>query len=275
MDYSVVVREMRGDVVLDYYLCEKVFGKLQGVEFRRDFFGRVHLPCGLYVRALVAFVHNEVDFFLGVRAFAPVRDHSHVNGIAAHEQLVVNDVFHDVAGVNLAESEPGVAQADVRKIIFVRVVEIMLAFDIEAFCLAYQESVLAAFDVVAHGVRAELFSFHGFERVRDIERIRQRADERAERIQYVLENVNPLQFVALQNVLYVHLVKEARKVLFELNFGFQVKKIRQPAVDHVAVEVVAPVASERFVVFGKAQGIDVNPRGASAEFCRDVFGKHF
>ena len=57
-------------------------------------------------------------------------NHAHVDGIATHAQLIVNDVLHDVSLLDLPETQTRVSQSDILEIVFLRTSDVFSALDV-------------------------------------------------------------------------------------------------------------------------------------------------
>ena len=68
------------------------------------------------------------------------------------DQLIENDVLHDVGHLLLAEADAGIPQADVLTVIFVRVIEIVFPLDIPALALSKKERVRQVIHIRFHSV---------------------------------------------------------------------------------------------------------------------------
>ena len=54
---------------------------------------------------------------------------THIHGITAADQLIIEDVFHQVCLLDLTKAQPRIAQADIRSIVLDGRIQIGLAFD--------------------------------------------------------------------------------------------------------------------------------------------------
>lgn len=68
-------------------------------------------------------------------------DDPDIDRAPADDQLVIDDVLHDMCQPLLAEADAGVAQADILTVIFVGIFEVGFAFHVVALAFAEQEGV--------------------------------------------------------------------------------------------------------------------------------------
>lgn len=97
----------------------------------------------------VCIIYNEVNFPLRIGAVGSISYNANINGISPTQKFVVDDVFHNVAGIILAVIQSGVTKANIRIVVFVRILEIGLSFHIVALRHGNKERV----DDVLHIVR--------------------------------------------------------------------------------------------------------------------------
>ena len=60
----------------------------------------------------------------------PFNDNADINGITAANQFIVDDIFHDVAGIILPVVQTGIAQSRVTIVIFIRILEVRFPLNI-------------------------------------------------------------------------------------------------------------------------------------------------
>ena len=139
-------------------------------------FRRAHGKGGLDIIASASGVGDEVDFQLlarhfPVRLFLPDLHHADVDGKAAIEQFVVDDVLHDVVFILLTEIQPGIAQTDILEIIFERSVDVGFPLDVVADRFIDQKSVFQIFAISGDDPFRERNTALGLKGVREFQRI--------------------------------------------------------------------------------------------------------
>lgn len=130
-----------------------------------------------------------------------VINNADVYGIPAPQKLVIDHILHNVSGVKLAAIQLCIPKADVRIIVFIRIVEISLSFDIVSLRQWNQERVDNMLHIIWNQRGIDIFVSYGGYGVRNIGGIGKRADLRNKKIQNVVQNILPLDAVALYNVL--------------------------------------------------------------------------
>lgn len=169
-----------------------------------QFFFRGHFIGRLNVILLAALVGDEVNFKLLQLAFTVDRlltlHNAYVDRIAAHFQLVEDDVLHNVVFFYLPEIEAGIAQPNVRHVIFERRFKVLFAFDIVALRAVEEEGVGEIAEVVLCRDVTYRLALDAFERVGNLFGIGERADGRTQEIDDRVHLVGILNVVALDYV---------------------------------------------------------------------------
>ena len=132
MEDSVVIIEIMRNIHADNNFFEKIFCQYQRCKFRGFFFICIHLEGRLDIDFFICIIYDEIDFSLHICTTGTVGHYTNINGIPSTQILVVDDVFHNVAGIVLAIIQSGIAKANICVIVFVRVLEIGLSFHIVA-----------------------------------------------------------------------------------------------------------------------------------------------
>ena len=87
-----------------------------------------HGKSRLDVVAFVRQIDHEIDFELRACFFSRnnmvVLDHAHIDIESPCREFVIKDIFHDMVFFLLTEVETGIAQTDVREIVFERRVDV-------------------------------------------------------------------------------------------------------------------------------------------------------
>ena len=123
-----------------------------------------------------ALIYDEVNFPLHIRTAGTVGHHTHINRISPAQKIVVEDVFHHVAGIVLAIIQSGIAETDICVVVFVRIVEIGLSFHIIALCHGSKERIDDVLHIVGNQCGVDLFVLHAGQRIGYIRGIRQGTD---------------------------------------------------------------------------------------------------
>lgn len=134
---AVLVVVAGGGVGGDEDFGESIVDAAEGTQLLFALFGGGESVGGLDVGAGAAEVADEIDLQLLALAHAALVAgvdgvDTHIHGDAAAAQLVINQIFHEVRFLKLAEVETGVAQAEVGEIVFGGGVDIPLAADVVA-----------------------------------------------------------------------------------------------------------------------------------------------
>ena len=138
-------------------LGKGVAGEGERFVFGGDLILRFHGVGGLDVHLFPALGRDEVDLpwrlhgIAGLVPFERVYDPD-IHGTPADDQLVIDDVLHDMRQFLLAEADAGVAQADVLTVVLVGVFKVGLALHVVALALAEQKGVLQVLHIRGDGV---------------------------------------------------------------------------------------------------------------------------
>ena len=90
---------------------------------------------------------------------------AYINMIASNPQFVVDDVLHKVVFLHLPEAQPGVAKADILKVVFCRGANIPLPLDVIARRFADEKGIHQEVNIVFDRLVAERLVFDAFERL--------------------------------------------------------------------------------------------------------------
>ena len=121
-------------------------------------------------------IHANDDFFEKVCTAGTIRYNTNINGIASAQKFVVDDVFHNVAGIVLTIVQSGITEADICIIVFVWIFEIGLSFHIIALCHGNEERIDDVLHIVGNQSGVDLFVLHTGQCIGYIRRIGQRTD---------------------------------------------------------------------------------------------------
>ena len=148
----------------DNNLWKGIAGESQGLVLSSNLFIRLHGISRLNVNFLASFGSDAIDFprnlhgIAGLALLKTVYD-SDIDSAPADDQLIIDNILHDVCQFLLAETDAGVAQAGVLTVVFVGVLKIRLALHIIAFAFTEQEGIFQVLhvggdSVLRHAVRA-------------------------------------------------------------------------------------------------------------------------
>ena len=241
-----------------------------------------NLPDGLDINAFRITVDHEVNFVLSLFAlavfvFSARFDYADIDGIAAPDQLVVNDVLHQVGRLVLAKVHLDVAQSGILSIVFDGKIKVVLPLDIVS-CSFFDEKGVAEMIKVfgcRDGVRRKLCSTG--DGVRQFRRIREASDIAHHDVEKRVHKRFVPDFVAFLDVAQIDSLAEvAQVVAFRAFVGFQ-DAVGQPAVHQIFAKNGFEVG-DRFAKreeFGHRKGEDANLLAASAKSRCHVARQHF
>ena len=75
-----------------------------------------------------------------------------IDRISAAQQLIIDDVLHNMSFFLLTEIQSGIAKPDINAVVFVRVRKILLSFDIVSLRFGKQERFGQMLDILSDGV---------------------------------------------------------------------------------------------------------------------------
>ena len=195
-------------------LGKGVAGEGERFVFGGDLILRFHGVGGLDVHLFPALGRDEVDLpwrlhgIAGLVPFERVYDPD-IHGTPADDQLVIDDVLHDVRQLLLAEADAGIAQTNILAVVFVGVFEVRLSLHVVALALAEQECILQVLHVSSNGVLCHaVFAIELLQRVDGIGNIggiSQGTHRGAEQIQDDGEDILALDLFAIYDVLDINL----------------------------------------------------------------------
>ena len=102
--------------------------------------------------------------------------YTHIRRISPSYEFVEYDIFHKMSGILLPKIELCIPKSEVHGVIFLRIAEIFLAFDVIAFCMMHQERVFNVIDVCLYGVVRCSPLHECRRRVCKVMRVRERTD---------------------------------------------------------------------------------------------------
>ena len=147
VENAVLIIEIMGNVHPDDDFLKEVTGELQRIQFSGFFLLRAHLEGGLDIEFSVSVVDDEINLFLDIASVSAVYHNAHIYAISPADQVIVDDVFHNVTGIILPIIEPGISETDVGVVILVGIVEVGLAFDIISLSHADQKCINGMADI--------------------------------------------------------------------------------------------------------------------------------
>lgn len=86
-------------------------------------------------------IDDKINLFLDITAIPAVHHNSHIYAVTPADQIIVDDVFRDMAGIVLPVIEPGIPQTNIRVVVYIGIIEIGLALDIIPLTPADQECI--------------------------------------------------------------------------------------------------------------------------------------
>ena len=107
----------------------------------------------------------------------------------------------------LAEADAGIAKSKVFAVIFAGRIKVGFSLHIIALALRKQESVLQMPNIGADCICRDGSLLPGAQSIRNLSRICQRAHGGTKQIDYLLQNIGPLNFFPLCNILDINLGK--------------------------------------------------------------------
>ena len=197
------------------------------------------VPCGLDVKAHVAFVYDEIHFVaLAATLAVDGCEHLHdtdVNRIVAPDEFVVDGILHEMRVFVLPEVEPRVADAGIDGIVFGRVVEVAVSAQIEEPCILEEKGRFKIIEVFANCrfVAGNLAS--GVYCIAEPRGIGKAADVAHGRVGYDFKQGVVLEVVSLDDVAKVDGSVEIVKIAPLLGFGFKEGTFGEPAESEVGV----------------------------------------
>ena len=111
---------------------------------------------GLDIYLFVPLIDDEIDFLLHILPFPPISDNSHINGIPLYDQLIIKDIFHDMARIKLPEVDTCITKTDIRVIILVRILKVMFPLHIPTLCFTDQKCVFQISQIIRDSVYADI-----------------------------------------------------------------------------------------------------------------------
>lgn len=122
MENPIFVIEIMGNIHPYDYFFEEVTGQLQGIQFSGFLLLAVHLEGRLNIQPAVPLIYNKIDFLLDIASVSPVNHNAYIHIVSPADQIIVDNVFHNMAGIVLPVIQAGIAQANVCVVILVGVV---------------------------------------------------------------------------------------------------------------------------------------------------------
>ena len=128
-------------------LLKRIRDITQRIELLSLLFFRGHVVCNLNIISLTALIYykinlqllaNTLTFFIPVKYF----HNTHINIIATDQQLIINNILHDVSRLLLSEIQSGISQSQISKVIFQISANMLSAFNIITASLRNQKRLL-------------------------------------------------------------------------------------------------------------------------------------
>ena len=130
VEYAIVIVEIMGNIHPDDDFLKEVAGKFQGIQFGGFFLSRAHLEGGLDIQLPVTVVDNKINLFLDIAAVSSVHYNTHIHAISPTDQIIVDDILHDVTRIILPIIQTGIPQTNICVVILVGIVEVGLSLDV-------------------------------------------------------------------------------------------------------------------------------------------------
>ena len=219
-------------------------------------------------------IDNEIHLFLDIAAVPAIHYHTYIHAVPPADQIVVNDVLHDMTGIVLTVIETGISQTNVGVVIFIGIVEIGLALDIIPLGHPDQECVDGVVNIGGDQCRIDFFLTHTGDGIGHIGGIGQRTDLRCQEVQNVVQNILPLNSIALHNILDIQLGVKIGQISLFILVICHLKDSGHTAVEHVLIQRFLLVSAHVGVELTKGEGIYPDLGSTSPEFRRDIAGKH-
>ena len=146
IENAVFVIPTLANVMTHDDLREGIAGQRKRLVFGDRLFLRSKRIGRLNICLLAAGGRNEVNFpcdrrELSFGIFLIALDNADVNGAFTDQQLIENDIFHDVCHFLLAEADTGIPQSNVLTVVFVGIVKIALALDVPALAFGEEKGI--------------------------------------------------------------------------------------------------------------------------------------
>ena len=127
-------------------LFERVRDITQRIEFLSLFFFRSHVISNLDIVSLVPLIHHKVNLQLPANTlaiFILIKDihDTHINIVATNQQLVINNVLHDMSRLLLSEIQTGIPQPQISKVIFQICADILSSLNVVSIGLGNQKGI--------------------------------------------------------------------------------------------------------------------------------------
>ena len=234
---------------------------------------------GLHVDLPCAEIHDEVDFQLlkvelAVLPLALDFDDADVHVAAAGNELVEDDVLHQVRLFGFAEVEPGVAQPHVRRVELLGIGQVFLAAHVVPLGLAEEIGLLEIVEVFLQRPVGRPGKALGTECQDELVRICQRADGGGK----LVENTGRYQVVseavAFADVLEIDLGEKVLEVACADGVVLFQHGHRHSAPCHVPVDGLALFHSGDGEEFRERQRVERYFKAPVAEVRRDVLRQH-
>ena len=122
-DKSFIISPRFFAAIYNDNLLERVRDITQRIELLSLFFFRSHVICNLDIVSLVSLIHHKVNLQLlanTLALFILIKDihDTHINIVATDQQLVINNVLHDMSRLLLSEIQTGISQSQISKVVF-------------------------------------------------------------------------------------------------------------------------------------------------------------
>ena len=235
------------------------------------------VPCGLDVKAHVAFVDDEIHFVaLAAALAADGREHLHgpdVHRVVATDEFVVDGVLHKVRVLVLPEVETRIADAGIDGIVFGRVVEIAVPAQIEEPRILDEEGRFKITEVFADGRFVADKLTRGVDCVAEFRGVGKAADVAHGRIGHDFKQGVVLEVVSLDDVAEVDGRVEIVEIAPLFGFGFKEGAFGESAEREVGVADLEeiPCMGHRFGELCERERGYRDGFAASTELGGDIF----
>ena len=139
MENPVVVIVVVWNIQTDDNFLEKVLRQQQRADFSVRLVFRIHAESRLNINPFIGVVDDKINFLLHVLPIGTVGHHAYIHRVASTQKLIVDDVFHQMAGVILPVIQSGISQPRVGIIILAGEFEIGFSFYVVSAHLRDQE----------------------------------------------------------------------------------------------------------------------------------------
>ena len=158
IEYSVIIVPAFTEIMANNDFWEGIAGQAKGPILNFCLLVIGQRIGGLNIYPFSANSSNEINlswylhatpFLIGIGAV----NNAHIHRTATHNQLVVNNVLHNVSHLLLTESDACITETNILAIVFIRIIKIVLALYVPTLALAEEKSIRQLIHIAFHGVQ--------------------------------------------------------------------------------------------------------------------------